>query len=273
MARATFPVKVTGPGPWSWEVQCVAPEDTSLDLADYIQRRLLRGDMIEVATPRPISVTINSAKMSGTTGWAEIVTPGYHRPQGDSMQCDNPRCPDCYPQNMRGGYAWSPIEINFNNSAAAEAIADAFKISVQDLGLPTKNKERSMPSSVQQVINGLRELDEAEFPHISREIDNIKRQNKDRIVKGLNGVVDLETLKSPDIRSFAIAYYQNGEVRIARGVEFGDTELIGEKDVDKVHRVYVQGRDYPACGAHSTMPVLRKKLEDNNIIFRIAYYV
>lgn len=129
-----------------------------------------------------------------------------------------------------------------------------------------------MSPVAQRVIADLQSLDEKDFPTISKEIDKIKGRNKGRILEGLDGLVTLEQLKDADIRRFVLAYYQDNEAKVVKGVEFGDTGKISKEDEEKAFRVFVEGRDYPASGTKFTMSRLHKTLDGYGIPYRIAYY-
>lgn len=195
--------------------------------------------------------------------------------------CADPQCQLCSPQRYASlampGYSpsfWQyqpgSIKVDLDNKTFANVFGDTSKWT---LNLTSKPKEQPMSSSdTQRVINDPRELEESELPAISNEIDRIKRENKERIVKGLDGLVALELLKDSDMRRFVIAYYQSGEAKVVKGVEFGDTDMVSEKDEEKEYRVYIQGRDYPVSGYKYTMSRLRKALDGGNTPYRIAYY-
>lgn len=85
-------------------------------------------------------------------------------------------------------------------------------------------------------------------------------------------MANLELLKLSKIRRFVLVYYLGGEAKTLKGVELGDTSYIPESKESDEARVWVSGRDYPTSGSHYTMSNLRKRLNDSNIPFHIAYY-
>lgn len=220
--------------------------------------------------------------------WLEVETPDYD-PQGDAMPpygCDNPGCPQCHPQtasetvkNRAGSLPSWNTEVRIDwavdlaNKELRDAVADAFKISVQDLGLSKQNKEQSMSITAQRVIADLQSLEDKDFPAISKEIDNIKARRKDSLEENLDGVARMACMdkSTPELRPFVLSYFKDGRVNTVQGVEVGNSSLVKEGEEHKETRVYVFGRDYPVTGTHYTMKIFEKALEENNIPYAFVY--
>ncbi|TAK97392.1 MAG: hypothetical protein EPO08_21320 [Rhodospirillaceae bacterium] len=184
------------------------------------------------------------------------------------------------PDNATRSYASpfgniSDIKITIDTAlydATARALASTFNVKLSDLGLTPKNKEQSMSTKTRRLVEDLRELDEAEFPAISSEIDALKARNKARIEQNLRGMADLATMSKPKGAPFVIAYFKDGSAKTLEGVDYAKGCYISEKEEGNDNRVYVHGRDYPVSGGAASMDSLKRLLDKRGIPFAVRYF-
>lgn len=195
--------------------------------------------------------------------------------------CGDPKCLQCNPSSwpmvarpLQFNTTSAPYTVNFAwDPGLSGAIANAFKLPPQDLGLPKLNKEQSMSSVAQRIVADLQSLDEKDFPAISKEIDNIKARRKDSIEENLDGVARMacKDISTPELRPFVLSYFKDGKVNTVQGVELGNSSAVPENEEGKEYRVYAFGRNYPVTGTHYTIRHFEKALKDSNIPYAFVY--
>jgi len=183
-----------------------------------------------------------------------------------SILCGNSNCRECYPQPSLSPFSaatWK-IDLKLDDKGLGEILRSSGG-PLFNFDWSSKPKEQPMSSEAQRIVADLQELDESEFSRISREMDNIKRRNKERIEENLDGVARMALMdkSTKELRPFIVAYFKDGNVSTTQGVELGPSNLVNENEEAKEYRVFTFGRDYPVSGTYYTMKRFEKALEDS----------
>lgn len=137
---------------------------------------------------------------------------------------------------------------------------------------PDKKNETSerMDEIAEEIVNLASDVPGVDLSRVTRAIERVSEQHKDRIERALRGLADLEQLKKARRgRQFVVAYWHGNNERVAYGIEYPAHK--DEQGNLIASRIRMDDYGHPMKTAYLDMEELRKCLTGSQIIHHIAY--